>query len=87
MQQPDISIGTSDVRDFLDLFVALLLASSVDTLPPKGSGGCFPGINNKLLNSFLMVSAMHGKNGYNLLFQSVFYKTHSLHQHLPSSTP
>jgi hypothetical protein len=43
IQQPDISIETSAVRDCLDLFIVLLLASSVETQPPKGGGGCFPG--------------------------------------------
>lgn len=61
IQQPDISIGTLYIRDCLDLFVVLLLASSFDTLPPKGGGGCFPGRINNPLNSFRMNSAMYGK--------------------------
>jgi hypothetical protein len=69
IQQPDISIETSAVRDCLDLFIVLLLASSVETQPPKGGGGCFPGWINNPLNSFRMVSAMHGKRWSQPTFQ------------------
>lgn len=61
MQQPDISTETLDISDCSDLFVALLIASSVDPWPPKGGGGCFPGRTNNLTNSFRIVSAIHGK--------------------------
>ena len=69
MQHPDMSKETLDVRDCLDLFVVLLLASSVDTSHPKGGGGCFPGRINNPLNSFRMVSAMLRKRWSRPTFQ------------------